>query len=156
MRHIGIILIATLFYSCSYNLDKRLEQIEKDYAIKLTTNFDVIQDDDISYNGFESDYEQIVKIKFESSEFDSIKGQIEKSSYFNELGNYENNSMVTNEKPSYQHQLIIDSLRKAKQTGAWIIKEDQYVFLYFGDWMDFVEGNLNLSDKTLTWNHHHL
>lgn len=144
------------FISCSSNLDKRLEQIEKDYSIQLLSKFEVIQDDDISYNGFESDYEQIVTIQFEAPEFDSVKSQIESSAYFNQLAEFEDKSMITIDKPSPEHQTIIDSLKKIKQSGTWIIKNEQYVFLYFRDWMDYVEGNLDLSAKTLTWNHHHL
>ena len=142
--------------SCSDKLDKRLSQIEEDYSISLPNEFEVIQDDDISYNGFESDYEQIVKLKFDQPEFDSVKVQIEKTAFFNQLHHFENNSKIGSLPLDSVHQAIVDSLNIIGQKGTWIEKNSKYKFLFFGDRMDYVNGCLNFNEKTLLWNHHHL
>ena len=92
MRYYFLLLTLTFVYSCS-NLDKRIEAIEEEFGITLPESYEVIRDDDISFNDFESDYQQIVTIKFEDADFEEIKKQLEETIYFDQLPHYLGNSL---------------------------------------------------------------
>lgn len=155
MRYYYFIITLIFVYSCS-NLDKRLEAIEEEFGITLPTDYEVIQDDDISFNGFESDYQQIVTIKFEDEGFEDVKRQLEETVYFDQLPEYLGHSLQYPNLLDSNHQIIIDSLARVGQNGTWIKEGHEYTYLDFGEWSDYVHGTLDLTAKTLQWDHSHL
>ncbi len=155
MRYYFLLLTLTFVYSCS-NLDKRIEAIEEEFGITLPESYEVIQDDDISFNDFESDYQQIVTIKFEDADFEEIKKQLEETVYFDQLLHYLGNSLQYPGDLDSNRQVIVDSLAKVGQNGTWIKGDREYTYLDFGEWNDYVLGTLDLTAKTLEWNHSHL
>ncbi|QHI35538.1 hypothetical protein IMCC3317_08840 [Kordia antarctica] len=155
--HISTFMIIGFFlFGCS-NQEARLKSIEKELFIKLPVNIEVIQDDDISHNGFESDYTQIVTLKFEKEEFEELIDQIESSPFFNELRRFDGKSKpFPNDKISKEHKIILDSLTAEARSGTWIKDKVNYKYIDFFTWSDFCDAYINTTNRTLKYTHNHL
>ena len=78
------LLLAFLLASCS-NQEKRIILLENELNFDLGENYEVVKDEDISHNGFESDYTLNINIKLYKAELDRIINQIELEPYFDQL-----------------------------------------------------------------------
>jgi hypothetical protein len=151
-----ISIFSLILFACS-NQEARLKSIEEELSIELPKSFEVIQDDDISHNGFESDYTQIVTIKFEKDEFDQLINQIKNSPYFDQLAHYKGKSLqFPNSKISIQHSDILDSLSSISRSGTWVMENSNYKYIDFFTWADFCDGYIDTANRTLKYTHNHL
>ena len=152
MKQIGVLIILiTCFASCS-NFDKRIKLIEKELQIHLPIKYEVLKDEDISHNGFESDYTLILKLKFEQKEFDSVISQIKLSPFFQ----YANNLSSPAESKSITRKMIADSLETSLYRGIWIITENGFEFKDQGNKREPIAGEVNTADRTLEFTFNHL
>lgn len=148
--------VAIVLCSCN-NQDKRLEAIEREFGIQLPEEYDVVQDTDISYSDFESDYRQTMVLQFGQKEFTELTKQIERSPYFGQLKSYDGESPSLPERGiPYEQQEVMDSLTKCGRSGVWIKKENEYRYIDFFDWKDFCQGTLDTRNRTLKYIHDHL
>ena len=151
------LIIISLFLICCSNQEARLRSIEEELFIELPVNIEVTQDDDISHNGFESDYTQIVTLKFEKEAFEKLIEQVESSPFFNELMAFDGKSkLFPNDVIGKQHRIILDSLTTESRSGTWIKENENYKYIDFFTWADYCDAYINITDRTLKYTHHHL
>ena len=152
------LILVCLIASCS-NQEKRIELLENELNIDLGKNFTVIKDEDISHNGFESDYTLKINIKLNKVELERIVKQIETEPYFDQL------SRFRSEKGRYQiagnenmifFNLVTDSLKKTKHRGSWFRTDSGFEFLDLEDGMEPIEAVINLREQTLKFEFNHL
>ncbi len=152
------IVIICLLSSCS-NQEKRIILLEKELNIELGNNYNVIQDDDISHNGFESDYTLILKIELNKTDIDRIVKQIKSEPYFNQLGKFKNEqggiTLIGKENHKY-FEKATDSLKNTKYRGSWFVTNKGFEFVDLGNNMEPIDAEINLTENTLKFEFSHL
>ncbi len=152
-----ILSFVILLWSCS-NLDKRIELLERELDLKLPENYEVVQDDDISFNGLESDYSLIVTLKFESQEFDTVIQQIKLIPYFNELESFrrQGSSLTLVGDEIEQYERLKEEFKSLPYRGSWTSIESGFQFVDLGNKHESVDAWINTENKTLKFEFIHL
>ncbi len=152
------LVIVCLFSSCS-NQEKRIILLEKELNIELGNSYNVIQDDDISHNGFESDYTLILKIELNKTDIDRIVKQIKSEPYFNQLGKFKNKQGETILSGKENHEYFekaTDSLKNTKYRGSWFRTDFGFEYLDLKGGYEIIDAEINLKERTLKFEFNHL
>jgi len=153
-----LLIIVCLLSSCS-NQEKRIILLEKELNIELGNDFKIVRDDDISHNGFESDYTLILKIELNKNDIDRIITQIKSEPYFNQLGKFKNEqggvTLSGIENITY-FKNATDSLERTNYRGSWFPTKTGFEFIDLGNKMEPIDAEINLKDRTLEFEFSHL
>lgn len=136
-----------------------MKGIESELSLQFPENYTVTQDDDVSHNGFESDYTQTITIEFKEKDIANIVNQIEQSPYYDKLEHLYNNTHSPGENSNTidtELTHIKDSLRRLNRSGTWIRRSNVYVYMDFFDWKEFCLANFDIEDGTLWFERNHL
>ncbi len=152
------ILIVCLLTSCS-NQEKRIILLEKELNIELGNDYKIIQDDDVSHNGFESDYTLKLKIELNKNDLERIVEQIESEPYYDQLGKLRSETgryrLAGQENIDY-FKNATDSLKKTKYRGSWFKTNTGFEFMDLGNKMEPIDAEINLTELTLKFEFSHL
>ncbi|WP_299190490.1 hypothetical protein [uncultured Aquimarina sp.] len=151
-------IIVCLLTSCS-NQEKRIILLEKELNIQLGNDYKIIQDDDISQNGFESDYTLKLKIGLNKNDLERIVEQIESEPYFDQLGKFKSETgryrLAGQENINY-FKSATDSLKKTKYRGSWFKTNTGFEYMDLGNNMEPIDAKINLKERTLKFEFNHL
>ncbi len=140
-----LLILVCLFGSCS-NQEKRIILLENELNIDLGENYKVIKDEDVSHNGFESDYTLNLSIKLNKNELEKIIKQIETEPYFDQLSRFKSERgryrVAGNENMKF-FEVVTDSLKKTKYRGSWFRTDTGFEFLDLEDGMEPIEAEIN-------------
>ncbi|AXT54671.1 hypothetical protein D1815_02470 [Aquimarina sp. AD1] len=152
------ILIAFLLTSCS-NQEKRIILLEKELNIELGKDYKIIQDDDVSHNGFESYYTLKLKIELNKNDLERIVKQLESEPYFDQLGKFRSETgryrLAGQENIDY-FENATDSLKRTKYRGSWFKTNTGFEFMDLGNKMEPIDAEINLKELTLKFEFSHL
>lgn len=122
-------------------------------------NFEVVKDEDISHNGFESDYTLNINIKLNKAELDRIIKQIESEPYFDQLKRFRSErgryQIAGNENMEF-FKVVADSLSKTKYRGSWFRTDTGFEFLDMEDGYEPIEAEIDLKEQVLKFEFNHL
>lgn len=153
-----LLIIVCLITSCS-NQEKRIILLENELNINLGENFKVVKDEDISHNGFESDYTLKIYIKLNKEELDRIIKQIESEPYFDQLKRFRSErgryQIAGNENMEF-FNVVSDSLLKTKYRGSWFRTDFGLEFLDMEDGYEPIEAEIHLKEQILKFEFSHL
>lgn len=149
-----------MFNSCSDNLDKRIELLEEELNIELPAKYEVMQDDDVSHNGFESDYTLIVKLQLEPSGTENVLDQIRETPYFNQVGKYfgerHGGIELFGQEEIDAMEVIKDSIPKTKYRATWFKRGDGYKLMDLEGGYEPINAFLDTVNNTLKFVFNHL
>jgi len=152
------LLLAFLLASCS-NQEKRIILLENELNFDLGENYEVVKDEDISHNGFESDYTLNINIKLYKAELDRIINQIELEPYFDQLKRFRSERgryrIAGNENMEF-FKVVADSLLKTKYRGSWFRTDYGFEFLDMEDGYEPIEAEIHLKEQILKFEFNHL
>ncbi|WP_422084145.1 hypothetical protein [Ulvibacterium sp.] len=152
------IILVCLITSCS-NQEKRIALLENELNIDLGNRYEVLKDDDISHNGFESDYTLKINIKLDKTELDRITKQIESEPYFDQLSKFRSErgryQIAGNENMEF-FKVVTDSIKKTKYRGSWFRTDSGFEFLDLDDGNEPIEAEINLNEQVLRFEFNHL
>ncbi len=117
--------------ACS-NVEDRIELLENKLQIEIPNVYTVVQDEDISYNGLESDYKVVLKLQLESEGIQKIENQINQTPYYNQLVKFQgkgNGIGTFTREEMVEFKLIQDSILKTKYRGTWIETVEGFEFI---------------------------
>ncbi len=159
MKYISkFLILVCLITSCS-NQEKRIILLENELNIDLGENFEVLKDEDVSHNGFESDYTLKINIKLDKTELERIIKQIESEPYFDQLKRFRSERgryrIAGNENMEF-FKLVTDSIMKTKYRGSWFRTDSGYEFLNLEDGYEPIEAEINLNEQVLKFEFSHL
>ena len=157
MRFLFLLLLVSLLSACS-NVQARIDLLEEELSIELPEEFGVMQDDDISHNGFESDYTLIVKLKLEPEGTTDILTQIREVPYFNQLERYYNDGTgihLMNEEIEI-HKKVEDSISRTDYRASWFRDHNGYRLVDFGNPLEPIDAFLDTVENTLLFEYNSL
>ena len=150
---IYILSLTVIFTACS-NVEDRIELLENKLQIEMPNEYTIVQDEDISYNGLESDYKVVLKLQLESEGIQKIENQINQTPYYNQLVKFQgkgNGIGTFTREEMVEFKLIQDSILKTKYRGTWIETVEGFEFIDFGDKMEPIDACIDSKENTLTF-----
>ncbi len=138
-----------------------MDTMEETLNIEISENYDV-KTNRINYKG--QDYNAIIILKLSDEAINNLKGQIEKSPFFNLKHDFSGNNEIESEKSdTLLYWKVRNYLEKEHLTGYWI-KKDELTYEFYSPVLSdipnsailFHEGfdinaSVSLKDKTLNY-----
>jgi hypothetical protein len=138
-----------------------MDTMEETLNIEISDNYDV-KTNTINYEG--QDYDAIIILKLSDESINNLKGQIEKSPFFNLKHDFSRNNEIESEKSdTLLYWKVRNYLEKEHLTGYWIKKDEVTYEFYSPNLSDipnsailFHEGfdinaSVSIKDKTLNY-----
>jgi len=124
-----ILLSFMMICSCSSNVEKRVELLETELGLDLPSQFEIVQDDDVTLQQFPLEYRISMTLRFTQVDYGTVVMGIRDSPYFNQLADYRNVGLGI--PPASELQQIMDSLKACNYRGSWVTTEQGFEFVDF-------------------------